>query len=87
MARICPRVTIFGYPLNPGPFTIKEHVVVTIMANVGAESAYAVRVFSERFTGDLLSWLLTHNVEYRPILLPCSDCTMDAYTILDTNGW
>ena len=43
MARICPRVTIFGFPLNPGPFTIKEHVVVTIMANVGAESAYAVR--------------------------------------------
>ncbi|THH31568.1 hypothetical protein EUX98_g2630 [Antrodiella citrinella] len=44
MARICPRITIFGFPLNPGPFTIKEHVVVTIMANVGAESAYATDI-------------------------------------------
>ncbi|TCD68598.1 hypothetical protein EIP91_010389 [Steccherinum ochraceum] len=43
-ARIVPRVTVFGYPLNPGPFTIKEHVIVTIMANVGAESAYATDI-------------------------------------------
>ncbi|CAL1696779.1 unnamed protein product [Somion occarium] len=44
MARICPRIKIFGLPLNPGPFTIKEHVVVTIMAGVGAESAYATDI-------------------------------------------
>lgn len=44
MARFLPRVTILGFPLNPGPFTIKEHVVVTIMAGVGAETAYAVRL-------------------------------------------
>lgn len=25
-ARYVPRVIIFGIPLNPGPFTIKEHV-------------------------------------------------------------
>lgn len=25
-ARYVPRVVIFGIPLNPGPFTIKEHV-------------------------------------------------------------
>ena len=53
-----PRVKIFGASLNPGPFTIKEHVgtnsfhpgtfsaptqvLVTIMAGVGSESAYAV---------------------------------------------
>lgn len=30
--------------LNPGPFTIKEHVLVTIMATVGAQSAYATDV-------------------------------------------
>ena len=53
-----PRIDIFGVSLNPGPFTIKEHVgvdsfhpgislasiqvLVTIMAGVGSESAYAV---------------------------------------------
>jgi hypothetical protein len=42
MARILPQVRIFGASLNPGPFSIKEHVVVTIMAGVGATSAYAV---------------------------------------------
>lgn len=42
MARILPEVRIFGASLNPGPFSIKEHVVVTIMAGVGATSAYAV---------------------------------------------
>lgn len=44
-ARIVPRISIFGHSLNPGPFTIKEHVLVTIMAGVGAQSAYAVRSF------------------------------------------
>lgn len=37
-----PKVKILGVPLNPGPFTIKEHVLITIMAGVGASSAYAV---------------------------------------------
>jgi hypothetical protein len=41
-ARYMPRVSIFGVSLNPGPFTIKEHVIITIMANVGVQSAYAV---------------------------------------------
>ncbi|KAI0085713.1 small oligopeptide transporter [Irpex rosettiformis] len=41
MARLLPRVQIFSASLNPGPFSIKEHVVVTIMAGVGASSAYA----------------------------------------------
>lgn len=46
MARLLPQSRIFGLQLNPGPFSIKEHVVVTIMAGVGATSAYAVRVIS-----------------------------------------
>jgi len=57
-ARFMPSVKILGVSLNPGPFTIKEHVgtdsfhlgifsasvkvLVTIMAGVGSESAYAV---------------------------------------------
>jgi hypothetical protein len=31
-----------GISLNPGPFSIKEHVIITIMAGVGYGSAYAV---------------------------------------------
>jgi hypothetical protein len=38
-----PNVTLFGVELNPGPFTIKEHVLITIMAGVANEPAYAVR--------------------------------------------
>ena len=38
-----PRVKIFGVALNPGPFTVKEHVLITVMATVGYQSAYAVR--------------------------------------------
>jgi hypothetical protein len=41
-ARYMPKVTVFGVSLNPGPFTVKEHVIVTIMASVGAGPAYAV---------------------------------------------
>ncbi|KAJ1659701.1 hypothetical protein IWQ61_001254 [Dispira simplex] len=31
-------------PLNPGPFSIKEHVLVSIIANSGAGTAYAIDV-------------------------------------------
>jgi len=34
-ARYMPRKTIFGVQLNPGPFNVKEHVIITIMAVVG----------------------------------------------------
>ncbi|KAG2004332.1 peptide transporter MTD1, variant 2 [Coprinopsis cinerea AmutBmut pab1-1] len=44
--RLLPCVKIFGYELNPGPFTIKEHVLVTIMATVGAQSAYATDIIA-----------------------------------------
>jgi len=35
-----PNVRIFGVSLNPGPFSLKEHVLVTIMATVGGGCAY-----------------------------------------------
>ena len=41
-ARTVPNYRIFGLSLNPGPFSIKEHVLITIMAAVGSETAYAV---------------------------------------------
>ncbi|KAF9261975.1 small oligopeptide transporter [Marasmius fiardii PR-910] len=34
--------TLFGYELNPGPFSIKEHVLIT--ASVASESAYATDI-------------------------------------------
>ena len=43
-ARFMPRWTIFGASLNPGPFTVKEHVLVTIMATVGSQSACATDI-------------------------------------------
>ena len=41
-ARYAPNVSIFGISLNPGPFTVKEHVIITIMSSVGSTPAYAV---------------------------------------------
>jgi OPT oligopeptide transporter protein len=49
-ARYMPNVSIFGISLNPGPFTIKEHVIVTVIATtnpypdaVGTESGKLCR--------------------------------------------
>ena len=41
-----PNVKVFGIKLNPGPFTVKEHVLLTVMATVGYSSAYAVSLVS-----------------------------------------
>ncbi|RDB22006.1 Sexual differentiation process protein isp4 [Hypsizygus marmoreus] len=45
-ARFVPNVKIFGLSLNPGPFSIKEHVLITIMATVGYQSAYATDIIA-----------------------------------------
>jgi hypothetical protein len=50
-ARTVPGVRIFGVSLNPGPFSLKEHVVITVMATVGSSSAYAVRLPSAEIIG------------------------------------
>jgi OPT family oligopeptide transporter len=36
----------FSWSLNPGPFTIKEHVVITVMANVAADTPYALEMIA-----------------------------------------
>jgi hypothetical protein len=40
------RFTTFGYTwsLNPGKFNMKEHMVITIMANVGVSTPYISKV-------------------------------------------
>ena len=40
--RYVPNATFFGTELNPGPFTIKEHVIATVIAWAGVGSDYAV---------------------------------------------
>lgn len=35
LAKIVPNWTVYGVSINPGPFTIKEHVLVIIMVTVG----------------------------------------------------
>ena len=87
-ARFMPRFNVLGVSLNPGPFTIKEHVgtnsfllgvflastqvLVTIMAGVGSESAYAV-------SGITCGWNLTELMVDlgRPISLPSSGCCIN----------
>ncbi|KAF9204181.1 hypothetical protein BGZ49_005602 [Haplosporangium sp. Z 27] len=48
MARILPsdEVTIFGtsFSLNPGPFSIKEHILIGTMTAVNTNTAYAVDI-------------------------------------------
>lgn len=48
LERILPtkKVNTFGYvwSLNPGPFSIKEHVCITVMANVVVAGAYATDI-------------------------------------------
>ncbi|CUM55232.1 uncharacterized protein AC631_00988 [Debaryomyces fabryi] len=45
-AKFIPNIKIFGAPLNPGPFNIKEHTLIVIMANVsfGGGAAYATDI-------------------------------------------
>ncbi|KAI0029695.1 OPT oligopeptide transporter protein-domain-containing protein [Vararia minispora EC-137] len=69
-ARFVPRVTVFGLSLNPGSvFTIKEHVLVTIMAGVGAQSAYATeivavqKVYFGQSYNFIYSWMLVMSTQ------------------------
>lgn len=34
------------FTLNPGPFNVKEHVLITIFANSGAGTVYAIHVIT-----------------------------------------
>ncbi|KAJ3875264.1 small oligopeptide transporter [Lentinula edodes] len=64
-ARVCPSISVLKMPLNPGPFSIKEHVLSSIMASVAAQSAYSTdiiavqRVFYGEIYSFLFQWMLT----------------------------
>ncbi len=57
---IMPDVTFLGMPVNPGPFNIKEHTLITIMANVsfGGGAAYItdILVAMNNFYGVNFGW-------------------------------
>ncbi|KAJ7237824.1 OPT oligopeptide transporter protein-domain-containing protein [Mycena rebaudengoi] len=44
IGRAWGRFLPFGIAINPGPFSVKEHVLITIMACAGASSAYAIDI-------------------------------------------
>ncbi|EGN97372.1 hypothetical protein SERLA73DRAFT_75065 [Serpula lacrymans var. lacrymans S7.3] len=68
-AKVMPNVKIFGIKVNPGPFTIKEHVLVTIMATVGSQSAYATdivavqRVYYNQTYNFSYQWMLVMSTQ------------------------
>ncbi|KAF8261428.1 OPT oligopeptide transporter protein-domain-containing protein [Lactarius quietus] len=59
-----PNVTLFGIGLNPGPFTTKEHVIISIMTGVADGPAYATDIiavqkfFYNQSPGFAYQWLL-----------------------------
>ncbi|KAJ3850823.1 small oligopeptide transporter [Lentinula lateritia] len=58
-ARVCPSISVLKMPLNPGPFSIKEHVLSSIMASVAAQSAYSTDIIAVQrvFYGEIYSFL------------------------------
>ncbi|KAG1727749.1 OPT oligopeptide transporter [Suillus paluster] len=68
-AAVVPNISVFGARLNPGPFTIKEHVLITIMATVGWQSAYATdiiavqRVFYNQTFNFSYQWMLVMSTQ------------------------
>ncbi|PAV19744.1 OPT oligopeptide transporter [Pyrrhoderma noxium] len=45
-ARTLPNYKIFGLELNPGTFTVKEHVLATIISTVASGGAYATDIIA-----------------------------------------
>ncbi|KAG6373666.1 OPT oligopeptide transporter [Boletus reticuloceps] len=68
-AALVPNWRIFGVSLNPGPFTIKEHVLLTIMSTVGSGSAYATdivavqRVYYQQTYSFWYQWMLVMSTQ------------------------
>ncbi|KAI9572533.1 OPT oligopeptide transporter protein-domain-containing protein [Boletus coccyginus] len=77
-ASYVPRKRIFGISLNPGPFSIKEHVLITIMASVGALPAYATdiiavqRVYYNQYYSLSYQWFLTGGIARRFLVSPAN---------------
>ena len=77
--QVVPNWRIFGVSLNPGPFTIKEHVLLTIMSTVGAGCASVVLLHlasSDRFYKQRrmrYGWIIVHDCYISLMSLVCLD--------------
>ncbi|KAJ9672443.1 hypothetical protein PVL29_025881 [Vitis rotundifolia] len=75
MAAVLPRKEIkvpvakWSFSLNPGPFNLKEHVLITIFANAGTGGVYAVNIitivkaFYDRSLNPTASYLLVQTTQ------------------------
>ncbi|CAN0892858.1 Oligopeptide transporter 7, partial [Linum grandiflorum] len=59
--RVFFRGTRWEFTLNPGPFNVKEHVLITIFANSGAGSVYAIHIVTvvKAFYGKNLTFFVS----------------------------
>ncbi|XP_047957244.1 oligopeptide transporter 5-like [Salvia hispanica] len=61
--------TKWSFTMNPGPFNLKEHCLITIFANAGVTGAYAVNIitiikaFYHRKINLVAAMLLTHSTQ------------------------
>ncbi|KAJ7281110.1 OPT oligopeptide transporter protein-domain-containing protein [Mycena rebaudengoi] len=69
IGRAWGRFLPFGIAINPGPFSVKEHVLITIMACAGASSAYAIdiiavqRVYYEQNYNFGYQWMVVMSIQ------------------------
>ncbi|KAI3466402.1 hypothetical protein Pfo_023065 [Paulownia fortunei] len=75
MAKVLPTrtfavpLTNWSFSLNPGPFNLKEHVLITIFANCGATGVYAVGIVNivkalyHRPLNPVAAWLLAQTTQ------------------------
>lgn len=79
MEKVIPKSRFF----NPGPFNIKEHVLITVMANCSVNTAYAVDIITIQrlwygqdigWGGGLLLIWTTQVCIYICIILHLADC-------------
>ncbi|KZV83488.1 small oligopeptide transporter [Exidia glandulosa HHB12029] len=59
-AAVLPHWRILGIELNPGPFSIKEHVLITVMSGVGSSSAYATDIIAVQRVFYNQSWSFSY---------------------------
>lgn len=70
----------YEFTLNPGPFNVKEHVLITIFANSGAGSVYAihivsaVKVFYKQTISFFVSLLVVLTTQVTSIIQSMSSC-------------
>lgn len=75
-------LTKWSFSLNPGPFTQKEHVLITIFASAGAGGVYAVHIltslkaFYRRDTSTTAAFLLSQTTQVYSGSSFCFNVTM-----------